>query len=51
MMAELVFRGVKKLPFTQSSDTVVMKQYWNQHQEEVKKELEALKKLEPVMKT
>lgn len=42
-MAEYVFRGLRKQGVT-SSDSQAMKQYYNLHQDEIKKEVESLSK-------
>lgn len=48
MMAELVFRGLKKQTMVQGSDSVAIKQFYNSHQEDVKREVEYIqKKLDP----
>lgn len=50
LMAELVFRAFKNQPLTNGNDTVAMKQYFNNHQDEVKKEVESLKKMPEQMR-
>lgn len=50
MMADLVFRGLKKQAMIQGNDSVAIKQFHNAHQEDVKKEVEYIqKKLDPNM--